>query len=263
MSSAIVPLVDFHSHLDLYPDFPKILDECQANNVATLAVTTTPFAYPRNLEAAAGYPLIKTALGLHPQIVGQRHASITEFERLSSNARFIGEVGLDAGPTFYRTFSDQERIFRRIASICAEQGGKVLTVHSVRSAKKVLDILEESGAHTTCSIVFHWFSGSNSDMARALELGCFFSLNSSMIEKPPRAERIKRIPLVRMLTETDGPFRNSANCIPARPKTVSEAVEGLAALLSEKAGDLRLQVWNNAKRLFGDSIVPDQPRLIF
>jgi TatD DNase family protein len=254
MSSAVVPLVDFHSHLDLYPDFPKILAECQANNVATLAVTTTPFAYPRNLEATAGFPLIEAALGLHPQIVGEKHASIDEFERLSPGARFIGEVGLDAGPRFYRTFSDQERIFRRIASICAEQGGKVLSIHSVRSAKKVLDILEASGTHTTCSIVFHWFSGNNSEMARALELGCSFSVNSSMFEKPPRAESIKKIPPSRILTETDGPFRNSANRIPARPKTVSEALDGLAVLLSADPKDLRVQVWNNAKRFFGDTI---------
>jgi TatD DNase family protein len=250
MTSTIVPLVDFHSHLDLYPDFPTILEECRASNVATLAVTTTPFAYPRNLQAASEFPLIRVALGLHPQIVGERHASIIEFERLSPDARFIGEVGLDAGPAFYRTFPDQERIFRRIASICSEQGKKVLTIHSVRSAKKVLDILEETGTCKTCTIVFHWFSGSGSEMVRALDLGCFFSINTSMFEKSPRAESIKNIPLNRILTETDGPFRNSANRTPARPKTVSETLEGLASRLRIEADVLRVQVWNNAKRFF-------------
>lgn len=250
MNSDIVPLVDFHCHLDLYPDFPAIVGECQVNNIATLAVTTTPFAFPRNVEAAEAFPLVKVALGLHPQIVGERHASIFEFERLSPTARFIGEVGLDAGPAFYKTFSDQEKIFRRIAAICAEQGGKVITIHSVRTAKKVLDILENSGACKNCSIVFHWFSGSGSEMNRALDLGCLFSINGSMLEKEARAESVKKIPLNRVLTETDGPFRNSAGQSPARPKSVSETVDSLAFLLSTRKELLRQQIWSNAHRLF-------------
>lgn len=252
MSSANVPLVDFHSHLDLYPDFPAIVEKCQANNIATLAVTTTPFAYPRNLAAAAPFSLVKVALGLHPQIVGERHASIAEFQRLSPDARFIGEVGLDAGPAFYRTFSDQERIFRQIASICAEQGGKVLTIHSVRSATKVLDILEEAGACKSCSIVFHWFSGGDSEMVRALELGCFVSINSSMLEKAPRLHNVKKLPLDRVLTETDGPFRKHSDGTPVRPEHVSETLHSLASSLSVQPDVLRLQIWNNAKRLFGE-----------
>jgi TatD DNase family protein len=253
MTSANVPLVDFHSHLDLYPDFPAIVEKCQANNVATLAVTTTPFAYPRNLAAAAPFSLVKVALGLHPQIVGERHASIAEFQRLSPDARFIGEVGLDAGPAFYRTLSDQERIFRQIASICAEQGGKVLTIHSVRSATKVLDILEEAGACKSCSIVFHWFSGSDSEMVRALELGCFFSINNSMLEKASRIKSVRKLPLNRILTESDGPFRKLPDRTPVRPENVSETLDGLAALLLVRPDVLGLQIWDNAKRLFGET----------
>jgi len=249
--SSTVPLVDFHAHLDLFPDFPAIFGECQAHDVATVAVTTTPFAYPRNLEAAQDFPLVKVALGLHPQIVGERHASIAEFERLSPDAKFIGEVGLDAGPAHYGTFPDQEKIFRRIAAICSEQGGKVLSIHSFRTAKKVLDILEDSGVPRNCFVVFHWFSGSGSEMNRALELGCFFSVNGSMLEKQARAESIKKIPLNRLLTETDGPFRNSANRIPARPQSVAETLNGLAAILPGKVELLRQHIWSNAKRMIG------------
>jgi TatD DNase family protein len=245
----MAPLVDFHAHLDLYPDFPAVYEECQSNNVATLGVTTTPFAYPKNLEAAHAYSLVKIALGLHPQIVGQRHASISEFERLSPNAKFIGEVGLDAGPAHYGTFPDQEKIFRRIAAICAEQGGKVISIHSVRTAKKVLDILEDAGTFRNCSVVFHWFSGSGAEMMRALDLGCFFSINGSMLEKAVRAESIKKIPKNRILTETDGPFRNSEGSSPARPKSVSETVDALALLLFLRKDLLRQQIWSNAQPL--------------
>ena len=46
-------LVDFHCHLDLYPDHAAAVAECERAGVFTLAVTTTPKAWPRNNELAA------------------------------------------------------------------------------------------------------------------------------------------------------------------------------------------------------------------
>ncbi|MFP3339867.1 hypothetical protein R0J91_17955, partial [Micrococcus sp. SIMBA_131] len=44
--------VDFHCHLDLYPDHKAVIAECELARVATLAVTTTPKAWQRNCELA-------------------------------------------------------------------------------------------------------------------------------------------------------------------------------------------------------------------
>jgi len=247
------PAVDFHCHLDLYPDFPKILAECQHSNIATLAVTTTPFAYPRNVEAAVNYPLILPALGLHPQIVGEKHASIAEFIRLLPSAKFVGEVGLDAGPRFYKSYSEQKRIFREIVQACSSQGGKVLSVHSTRSAKDILDILEEFRVTRTCQIVFHWFSGSDSEMVRAIEMGCYFSINAPMLLKHARAESLRRIPVNRILTETDGPFTGDSTGSPLRPKGVLTLLTQLCPLLGQTPHVLRRQIWSNLKCLQGAS----------
>ena len=46
-------LVDFHCHLDLYPDFGDLVRECDQYEVYTLAVTTTPRAWMRNQELAS------------------------------------------------------------------------------------------------------------------------------------------------------------------------------------------------------------------
>src|SRR3546814_18014264 len=45
--------VDFHTHLDLYPDLARAIAACDRKRVATLAVTTTPKAFERNVELSA------------------------------------------------------------------------------------------------------------------------------------------------------------------------------------------------------------------
>ena len=65
-------LVDFHCHLDLYPDHSTAVREADAAEVFTLAVTTTPRARPRNHELAQRTKHVRAALGLHPQLVAER-----------------------------------------------------------------------------------------------------------------------------------------------------------------------------------------------
>ena len=120
--------VDFHCHLDLYSDHAELIAECDRERVATLAVTTTPKAWERNRELATDAVLVRVALGLHPQLVAERAAEIGLFESLLPDARYVGEVGLDASPRFYRSFDAQEHVFERILRMCAEQGNKILTV---------------------------------------------------------------------------------------------------------------------------------------
>jgi TatD DNase family protein len=94
--------------------------------VATLAVTTTPKAWQRNCELALNSSFVRVGLGLHPQLVSEREDEVVLLERYLSSARYVGEIGLDAGPRFYHSFEAQERVFSRILQACAEQGTKYL-----------------------------------------------------------------------------------------------------------------------------------------
>ena len=152
--------VDFHCHLDLYPDHKAIITECELARVATLAVTTTPRAWQRNCELTLDSSFVRVGLGLHPQLVSEREDEVVLLERYLSSARYVGEIGLDAGPRFYRSFEAQERVFARILQACVEQGNKILSIHSVRTAAKVLDHLEKSNVFENCQSILHWFTGS-------------------------------------------------------------------------------------------------------
>lgn len=222
-------LVDFHCHLDLYPDHAAAVQEADAAGVLTLAVTTTPRAWPRNHELAQRTKHVRAALGLHPQLVAERESEVDLWDRYLSQTRYIGEVGLDAGPRFFKSLDAQKRVFEHILRRCAETGDKIITIHSVRSAKAVLDHVEKHLPPGRGKVVLHWFTGSKGEARRALDLGCFFSINAEMLGKEKHSEMVGTIPLDRLLTETDGPFTRTNNQA-SRPTDVAAVVEKLGRL---------------------------------
>ena len=243
--------VDFHCHLDLYKDHAALIDECDRERVATLAVTTTPKAWPRNRELAALSAQVRVALGLHPQLVAERESELPILERYLPNARYVGEVGLDAGPRFYRSFPAQERVFERILCACAEQGGKVLTIHSVRAVGKVLGYIERALPHDRGRVVLHWFTGTPAEARRAVALGCYFSINGEMLRSPKHRQLIAALPLDRLLTETDGPFVEQDGQ-PVRPRDVVSTVAELATLHQISADAMAGAIIQNLNRLVSD-----------
>src|SRR5690242_13201410 len=75
-------VIDFHCHLDLYPNPSQVARECAARGIYVLSVTTTPSAWTGTAALSEGMPRIRTALGLHPQLANQRISELEIFERL-------------------------------------------------------------------------------------------------------------------------------------------------------------------------------------
>ncbi|GAD58535.1 TatD family hydrolase [Brevundimonas sp. BAL450] len=247
--NAVPPrLIDFHCHLDLYPDQAKMIAECERQGVVTLAVTTTPKAWSRNVELAEGSRNVRVALGLHPQVIAERKSEIAMWERLLPEAKYVGEVGLDAGPRFYKSFEDQTAVFDRVLSACAEAGGKILTIHSVRAVGQVLGHLERRLPPDRGRAVMHWFTGSKSEARRAVDQGCYFSINSQMLIQERHRELVASLPLNRLLTETDGPFTQTAGR-PSKPSDVADLISPLASLRGVTAESLRQTLLNNLRLL--------------
>lgn len=240
--------VDFHCHLDLYRDHQELIRECDAGKITTLGVTTTPKAFARNLEMAFGYPYILVGLGLHPQLVAERSSELPLFEKLLPQTRYVGEIGLDAGSRFYASFEEQRRIFGRILRACDEQGGKILSIHSVRAVSKVLKELEAHLPDRTCVPVLHWFTGSKSEAARAVDQGCYFSVNLEMVVTEKMRTLLRALPIDRLLTETDGPFVQFEDR-PVRPTDIPTTVNLLAKLRGMDPSTLAEQITTNMASL--------------
>jgi TatD DNase family protein len=241
-------LVDFHCHLDLYPDLQVAIDQCEEDAVYTLAVTTTPKAWHRNHELASRTKYVRAALGLHPQLVAERAAELALWNELVPTTRYVGEVGLDSGPSHFRSLALQKQVFEAILTRCAALGDRILTVHSVRSVKPVLDMIHARLPRTRGRVVLHWFTGSASELRRALELGCFFSVNAAMLDGERREACVAAIPSDRILTETDGPFTQTMGR-PSRPSDVSATVVKLAGMRGVESAVMARQITANLKHL--------------
>lgn len=248
-------LVDFHCHLDLFQDMRGAFELCSTARCITLAVTTTPKAFPRNDAMATSSRYVYAALGLHPQLVAERASEFALFEEMAPSTRFIGEVGLDASRRFYPSFALQTQVFERAMTLCARLGDKVISIHSVRTAKQVLDIVERTGVYRTCTPVLHWFNASGPEIRRAIDLGCFFSVNEQMLRAPRGKSLLEMAPLARLLTETDAPFQTESNG-PSLPGNVDGAVRLIAASHRVRTDEVRALIRATARELVDDRPLP-------
>ena len=239
-------MIDFHCHLDLYPDPHAIARECVARGLYILSVTTTPSAWAGTAALAHEAPRIRTALGLHPQIAHERKGELPLFERLLPKVRYVGEIGLDGGPEYKRHWRDQVFVFTRILELCAGVGGRVLTIHSRRAAVSVLDALEaHPGAGTP---ILHWFSGTQRELARAVDLDCWFSVGPAMLTSEKGRALAAKMPRDRLLTETDGPFAQLEGST-ALPWDAERAIALLADMWTEPETAVRDRLATNLRRL--------------
>ncbi len=246
--SSFKRLVDFHCHLDLYPNYEATVAERERDGVFSLTMTTTPKAWPRNLQVTKSTQHVRAALGLHPQLVGERSHEISLWREYLSQTRYIGEVGLDAGPRFYRSYERQKEIFEEVLSACAHSKDKILSIHSVRSAKLVIDMIDRLLPPTHGKTVLHWFTGSSSEAKKASELGCYFSVNSNMLSNERGRKLVKSLPIGRLLTETDGPFTGDINK-QTGAAAISQTIGGLARLFEEPIEVMETTIIENLKKL--------------
>jgi TatD DNase family protein len=239
-------VIDFHCHLDLYPDPDLIAQECAKRGVYVLSVTTTPSAWSGTVALAGQSSRITTALGLHPQLAHQRKSELALFERLLTETQYIGEVGLDGAPEFRPHWADQIMVFRRVLELCEKAGGRTLSIHSRRATSAVLDQLQATrGAGTP---ILHWFSGTARELDRAMGLGCWFSVGPAMLASAKGRALTAKMPRERLLTETDGPFAQ-IDGKSALPWDATQAVPALAEIWSESAADVERQLALNLHRL--------------
>jgi TatD DNase family protein len=194
-------------HLDFFKKAHDVAREAEAMNLHLFANTVMPEGFVRVRELIGGMPNVSLGLGAHPWWA--REIDFDLFDRLASQTPWIGEVGLDFSPK-RKDHGLQQEVFTHIAEFCADSANKVLSIHSVRSAGTVLDILEQTGCANSCRCIFHWFNGSTDDLWRAIRMGCWFSINEMQAGTRRAKEQLTLIPSDRMLLETDLPPSESS-----------------------------------------------------
>lgn len=195
-------LFDAHVHLDWMSDARAVAADAAAQGLVLFANTVTPEGFLRAQKVFGDFDNVYVGVGLHPWWVAS--ADLDAFDRYEPQTSWVGEVGVDLSPK--RAHHERQvAVFRHIARRCAQAGDKTISIHSVRAADAVLDILEETNCtkHNRC--IFHWFSGSTEALWRAIRLGCWFSVNEMQASTRRAKEQLKLVPSDRLLLETDLP----------------------------------------------------------
>ncbi|MCR4431595.1 MAG: TatD family hydrolase [Tepidanaerobacteraceae bacterium] len=198
--------IDSHCHLDLFDNMNKFLDDTKNYKNSIITMTTTPRAYQKNRELCSRYSHVFVALGLHPQLIAEREKELDILFKYIEEAKFIGEIGIDQGPRYYKTIDAQIRIFNDIIDKCDWYGNKIISIHSLRSADIILEILRSNVRNKSNKFIMHWFTGDIKTLQDAIKLGCFFSINSQMINSDRGKKIVSILPKEKILVESDAPF---------------------------------------------------------
>ena len=252
-------LADSHCHLiykGLGDQQPEVLARARdAGVVAMLNISTREREWDDVIAVAEREADVWASVGIHPH-EADLHPDI-QADRLAERAAHpkvvgIGETGLD----YYYDHSDRERqreSFR--AHIAASRATRLpLIVHTRDAEDDTVAILEEEMGKGAFPALIHCFTGTGPFADKVLALGLFISISGIVTFKNARdlQQTAARVPLDRLLIETDSPFLAP---VPHRGKTcepafVADTARFLAGLRSEPVETLAEATSANFRRLF-------------
>ncbi len=244
--------IDSHCHLD-FPEFQTRLPEVLANMKTArvehaLCVSVDIPDFPNVLKLAQENPHLYASVGVHPDYEDTPEPSfefLVDTARKHSKIVAIGETGLDyyrMGDRSYDSLEWQRNRFRtHIRSAIATK--KPLIVHTRSASEDTIRILKEEGADQIGGVM-HCFTESYEVAKAAMDMGFYISFSGIVTFKSAKdlQETCKRIPIERMLIETDSPYlapipyRGKLN-EPAWVAKVAEFVATLKGIPLEELGE--------------------------
>lgn len=193
--------INAHDHLTSYKDLGQSLEIIEREKILTLANSMNPEDYLEIQKIRQNRPLIKKGLGIHPWEVGP-HTNLDTFMALVPHCDFIGEIGLDFHWAKDKAlYPKQEEIFQAILVLAKDQK-KICNIHTKGAEAQVLHYLKK---HQMTGQIIHWYSGPLDLVQDYLALGSYFTISCDVGHSPVTDLLIDRLPLDRILTETDGP----------------------------------------------------------
>lgn len=143
-------LFDAHCHLDLMAHPDAVADEATALGLGLFDCGVDPRDFARAKKRTCGRSNIFAGIGLHPWWLADGRCGPAEVNLLcevAAQERYIGEVGLDFSARFAGSELLQIQALNRLCDTLVQHPltGRVISIHAVRSAGAVLDVLESHG----------------------------------------------------------------------------------------------------------------------
>jgi TatD DNase family protein len=248
-------VIDSHAHLDACEAaVSELVAEADAAGVQRIVTIGTDGSSARaGLAAAEDFPQISAAVGRHPHhAAGWDGADLAELRALAGHERCVavGETGLD----YYRDLAprpDQARAFQDHIEL-ARESGKALVVHTRAAEEDTLATLRKRAAGAR--VILHCFSMA-AHLDECLDRGWWISFAGNVTY--PRADELaaaaERVPLERLLVETDSPYLapQGRRGKPNRPAHVVETARFIAQRRGMSYEELEAAVERSAAEAFG------------
>jgi TatD DNase family protein len=248
-------LIDSHCHLDVAA-FDRDREDVLAR-AAGLTGILVPAIRPSTWAAlrAITHPLVRIALGVHPQVVPELTAdeaitaeSLAEVAA-AAGAVAIGETGLDGG-TGERERQEQ---LLRLHVRAARLASLPLVVHVLRAHDAAPRILREERAHEVGGVM-HSYSGGADLVPIYRDLGFAFSFAGPVTYPNARKplEAVRAIPDELLLVETDAPDQAPASHRGQRsePAFLPEIIAAIATARGDDVARIAAVTTANARRVF-------------
>jgi TatD DNase family protein len=250
-------LVDSHCHLDfpeLRAELPRVLDAMRDNGVShALCIGVDMEAWPGVHEIATAHSNLYASVGVHPDYAEVDDPSVERLVALAGKPKVvaIGETGLD----YYRLQGDlewqRERFRRHIRA--ARACGRPLVIHTRAAADDTIRIMRDERA-AEAGGVMHCFTETWDVASQAIDLGFHISFSGIVTFRNAKALKdvARRVPLERMLIETDTPYlapvphRGKRN----EPAFVRHVAEEIAILRGVDVDTIANATSDNFFRLF-------------
>ena len=250
---------DSHCHLNYKGMFEQqgdVLARARSRGVgAMLNISTRESEWDAVVATAEREPDVWASIGIHPHEADQHpDVDIARLVDRTAHPRIvgIGESGLD----YYYDHSDrarQQASFRSHIGACRETG-LPLIVHTRDAEEDTLAILRDEMKQGAFTGVIHCFTASGAFADAALELGFYISISGIVTFKNARdlQETAARLPIERLLIETDAPFLAPVphRGKPGEPAFVADTATFLAQLRGEPIEELAARTADNFFTLF-------------
>ncbi|HEY6960666.1 MAG TPA: TatD family hydrolase [Gaiellaceae bacterium] len=238
-------MIDTHAHLG--DDAAEVLDRARAAGVTrVLDVATTIAAARASLARAEQNDAVHAILGVHPHEAGDP-GDLDELRELLAHPRAVavGETGLD----YFRDYAPrdaQQRLFEAQLEL-AREAGKPVVIHTRAADDDTrVRLVRHDGA-----VVLHCFS-SPPLLDAALEQGWYVSFAGNVTYKNAYDLRdaARRVPLDRLLAETDSPYL-APQAVRGKRNEPAFVAHTYAFLSDLRGEDVAAAVDENANRVFG------------
>ncbi len=248
-------MIDSHTHIDRGPaPVAELVTQARAagvNRILTIGMDSE--SCRAALAAADAHEEVFAAIGRHPnEATGYTDQVTGELRELAQHprCRAIGETGLDD----YRDYAprpDQERAFAAQIGL-ARDTGKPLVIHTRAAEDDTIDTLARDAQGL--EVILHCFSMPGR-LEECLDHGWWISFagNVTYPKSTDLADAAEKVPLERLLVETDAPYLTPQAVRKERNRTAY--VVHTARFIAERRGiayaELDDAVEANAARLFG------------